>query len=131
MKNKYAALFLGWLVPGLGHFYAGRRQKAAVFFIAIMASTAAGLVFGGFRNVYFRLDHYQFYAEIGNGFLTLFASSVMGLIHARPIESMTDGGALAGIVPIADLYLMIAGLLNFVVAANAFDTVAQEARRQQ
>jgi hypothetical protein len=129
MKSKVLALFLGWLVPGVGHLYAGKRQKAVIFFVAIMAAAFLGLVLGSGRNVYFRLNHYQFYAEIGNGLFTVVASVWMFVRQAQPIESTASAGALAGIVPIADLYLMVAGLLNAIVAANAFDTVAAEARR--
>lgn len=127
-KSKYTALFLGWLVPGLGHSYAGKTWQAGVFFVALYASAIAGLWMGGFRNVYFMPDHYQFYAEIGNGFLTLAVSLVMRLAHVSPTEATAHGATLAGSLPIADLYLMVAGLLNFVVAANAFDAVARENR---
>jgi TM2 domain-containing membrane protein YozV len=124
MKSKYTALILGWLVPGLGHFYAGKRQKGIVFLVAIMASAITGLAIGNFRNVYFAADHYQFYAEIGNGLFTLAGSFLMKVSRTAPIESAANAAFLAGIAPIGDLYLMVAGLLNFIVAANAFDVVA-------
>jgi len=128
MKSKYIALLLGWLVPGLGHFYAGKRKKGAIFFAAIMASAAVGLALGAFRNCYFEVEHYQIYAEAGNGLVTLAASAAMWILRAQPIEVTATAGDLAGIVPIADLYLMVAGLLNYIVAANAFDIVAGELR---
>lgn len=121
MRKKLLALLLGWLVPGLGHLYAGRRWKALVFFTVITASAFAGLAMGEFRNVYFSPGHYQFYAEVGNGLFTLGASLVMRLGDFAPIESTAHGAMLGGKLPIADLYLMLAGLLNFIIAANAFD----------
>ncbi len=130
MKNKYTALLLGWLVPGFGHAYLGLWWKACVFFVAITASAAAGLALGYGRNVYFVADHYQFYAEIGNGLFTLLASAVMRIGHFPAIETTAHGGLLAGRLPIADLYLMVAGLLNLVIAANAFDTAARQNRAQ-
>lgn len=129
MKSKYIALLLGWLVPGLGHYYAGKERKAAIFFVAIMASTIAGFVLGGFRSVYFQPDHYQFYAEVGNGLFTVGVSFFMQILHLRPIEATASAASLAGPVAIADLYLMVAGLLNMVVAANAFDVVAAQSRQ--
>ncbi len=131
MKNKYAALVLGWLVPGLGHLYAGRRWKAAVFFLTIMSSAAVGWSLGSFRNVYFTPDHYQFYAEVGNGLFTLGASAGMHIAGSAPIEATASAAYLAGTSPTADLYLMLAGLLNFIVAANAFDTAAGEGGRRR
>ena len=124
VKNKYTALFLGWLVPGLGHIYAGKRWKGAVIFSVIMAASLVGLAMGRFRSVYFAAAHYQFYAEIGNGLFTIVAALVMKATGAVAIEHTARGGYLAGTLPIADLYLMVAGLLNFVAAANAFDLAA-------
>ncbi len=126
MKNKYVALLLGWLVPGLGHCYAGVKWKGAVLFLVITASSCTGLAMGRFRNVYFEPDYYQFYAQIGNGLFTLAIATAARLSSITPIERTASGAYLAGTLPIADLYLMIAGLLNFVAAANAFDLVAHE-----
>lgn len=123
-KNKYAALFLGWLIPGLGHVYAGKRWAGVVIFVAITAASFTGLALGHFRNVYFATDHWPFLAEVGNGLFVLVTSAAAKITSTVPIERTTDGGYLAHILPIADLYLMVAGLLNFVTAANAFDLVA-------
>ncbi len=124
MKSRFAALFLGWLFPGLGHFYAGVKWKGVVFALVICACALVGWAMGDFRNVYFQTGHYQFYAEVGNGFFTLAVSLFMHGAGAAPIESTSSAAALASRLPIADLYLMLAGLLNAIVAANAFDTVA-------
>jgi len=128
MKSKYFALLLGWLVPGLGHLYTGRRWKAALFFGVITVSALAGLVMGDFRNVYFSARHYQLYAEMGNGLFTLLAGTVFAASGAAPVEHTASGSFLANVLPIADLYLMVAGLLNLVVAANAFDSAARDNR---
>ncbi len=131
MKNKYVALFLGWLVPGLGHLYIGKRWKAAVFFTALMGAAWAGLAMGHFRNVYFAARHYQQYAEIGNGLFTIVAGLAMRLAQTVPVEETGRGAYLAGTLPIADLYLMVAGLLNYVVAANAFDEAGRPAETKK
>jgi len=128
MKSKYMALFLGWLVPGMGHIYAGKRQKGIIFFVAIAGAAVTGIALGRFRNVYFAPDHYQFYAEVGNGLFTLLASLAMAVTRRAPAETVMSAAQLADTVPVADLYCMIAGLLNFVVAANAFDAAAAESR---
>lgn len=130
MQSKFAALVLGWLIPGAGHFYAGRKLKGFIFFSTITAAAGFGLVLGDYRNVYFQPDHYQFYAEVGNGFFTLVTSAIVRLMHVAPAEAVASAGVQAGVLPVADLYCMIAGLLNFIVAANAFDAVAAVARRQ-
>ncbi len=87
-----------------------------------------GLALGGWRNVYFTPTHFQFYAEIGNGLFTLAACIAMKVTGTAPIEATASAADLAGRMPIADLYLMVAGLLNFVVAANAYDVAAEDAK---
>jgi len=124
MKNKYVALFFGWLVPGLGHIYAGQKWKGLVLFAVLTASSLAGLAMGRFRNVYFEPNHYQFYAEVGNGLFTIVVSLAARVSGSVPVERTASGAFLAGTLSVADLYLMVAGLLNFVAAANAFDVAA-------
>lgn len=131
MKNKYIALLCGWLVPGLGHVYAGKKWKGVVLFSVLMASSFIGLALGRFSNVYFAPSHYQFYAEVGNGLFTIVTSLAARMFHAVPIEQAARGAYLADKLPVADLYLMIAGLLNFVAAANAFDIVAHSKADQE
>ncbi|MCB9894183.1 MAG: hypothetical protein H6839_07035 [Planctomycetes bacterium] len=42
--NIWFALLLGWLVPGLGHFYARRRLHGLFYFVTIAGLYGAGLV---------------------------------------------------------------------------------------
>jgi hypothetical protein len=43
LKDPALAAFLGWLVPGWGHWYQGRRAKAVLFFVSIMGIFSYGL----------------------------------------------------------------------------------------
>ena len=43
LKDPGLAAFLAWLVPGLGHWYQGRRAKAALYFVCIIGLFAYGL----------------------------------------------------------------------------------------
>ncbi|MBI1899772.1 MAG: hypothetical protein HYS13_01500 [Planctomycetia bacterium] len=52
LKDRRIAAFLAWLVPGLGHFYQGRRFKAIVFFVCIFGTYSYGLALGEGRVVY-------------------------------------------------------------------------------
>ncbi len=58
LKNPVVAGLLAWLVPGLGHFYQGRRAKAVLFFCCIVPTFVVGCVLGSHaetgyaRNVY-------------------------------------------------------------------------------
>jgi len=46
LKNPFLAAFLAWLVPGLGHWYQGRREKAVLFFVCIMSVFLFGCYLG-------------------------------------------------------------------------------------
>lgn len=46
LKNPYLAAFLAWCVPGLGHWYQGRKFKAAVFGSCILGVFLLGAYLG-------------------------------------------------------------------------------------
>lgn len=52
LKDPWLAGFLAWLVPGLGHWYQGRKSKAALFFVCIFGTFLYGLYLGEGRVVY-------------------------------------------------------------------------------
>lgn len=52
LKNRGLAALLAFLVPGLGHFYQGRRGKGALYLVCILGLYLFGFVLGGGRNVY-------------------------------------------------------------------------------
>lgn len=52
LKDPALAAFLAWLVPGLGHFYQGRRAKGALFSICVLVTFFHGLYLGGGKVVY-------------------------------------------------------------------------------
>jgi hypothetical protein len=43
LKDPTLAAVLAWLIPGLGHWYQGRRAKAVLFFVCIMGLFSYGL----------------------------------------------------------------------------------------
>jgi hypothetical protein len=46
LKDPALAAFLAWLIPGLGHWYQGRRAKAVLYFVCIMGVFVYGLYLG-------------------------------------------------------------------------------------
>jgi hypothetical protein len=91
LKDPALAAFLAWLVPGLGHWYQGRRAKAVLFFVCIMGIFSYGVYLGsksevkdaagntlkiGYgRSVYFAWNEEEwrvhFFCQIGVGLPTL------------------------------------------------------------
>ena len=52
LKNRYFASVLAFLVPGAGHYYQGRRNKAYLFAVCILSLFFLGLFVGESRVVY-------------------------------------------------------------------------------
>ena len=50
LKNPLLAAILAWLVPGLGHWYQGRKEKAILFFVCIMSVFLFGCYLGSDRE---------------------------------------------------------------------------------
>jgi hypothetical protein len=107
-------LIAGWLVPGLGHLLQKKYWRALVFFAAISAMALMGLYMGG-RIYPFQTENpltiLAFFADLGN-FLVYVLSRYVGFGQGT-LERMTFEFGTA--------YIAGAGLLNYLVALDAFD----------
>ena len=115
MKLKaFLFMVLGWIIPGLGHVSQKKYARGAVFFVSIFAMTGLGLIMGG--KVYpFQTENpltiLAFFADIGNGLfyvLSRFLAIGPGFLERMTFEFGTA-------------YIAGAGLLNFLVALDAYD----------
>ena len=66
LKNPVLAAVLAWLVPGLGHWYQGRRAKSVLFFVCIVGLFFYGVYLGGDSKTYAAASVYPYY-ENSNG----------------------------------------------------------------
>jgi hypothetical protein len=115
MKFKAVVfMILGWFIPGLGHAVQKKYVRAVLFFGSVFAMTAMGLAMGG-RVYPFQTDNpltiLAFFADIGNGLfysLARFLSWGPGELERATFEFGTA-------------YIAGAGLLNFLVALDAYD----------
>ncbi len=112
--NPYAIFILAWLVPGLGHLLQKKNLKAVVFFCGIVSLLAMGLLMKGRfydTSVLHPLLLLGFLGDLGNGLFYL----IIRLAHlaAGDIKAVTYHYGTA--------YMAAAGLLNYLVALNAFD----------
>lgn len=108
---------LGWFVPGLGHVAQRKYARGAVFFVSVFAMTGLGLVMGG--KVYpFQTENpltiLAFFADIGNGLF--YALSRLLTIGPGALERTTFEFGTA--------YIAGAGLLNYLIALDAYDIAA-------
>lgn len=106
--------FAAWALPGAGHLWLGRRQKAFVFMLILPLMFAVGLLLQG------RI----FPFEVGEPLVALAAVANMGLglpwLAAR-VAGAGTGTVTAVTYEYGNCFLIVAGLLNFLVILDAFD----------
>ncbi|MCR4408874.1 MAG: hypothetical protein QHH43_01885 [Candidatus Saccharicenans sp.] len=113
-KKAVTAIILAWLVPGLGHLYLRRYWRGLAFLVAIALMSLMGLVMGG--KIYplqadNPLTFLAFLSDLGNGLLYILSRFLpVGLGELERLSFEFGTAYLAG-----------AGLLNYLVALDAWD----------
>jgi hypothetical protein len=103
-----------WAVPGVGHLWMGRRQKAVVFMLAIPAMFLLGLFLHG------RIFPFDFSEPL----VGLAAIADLGIGVPWLIAKLLEAGGgtvTAATYEYGNCYLIVAGLLNLLVILDAFD----------
>jgi hypothetical protein len=105
---------LAWALPGAAHIWLGRRQKGIVFLVVLSLMFGIGLV----------LEGRIFPFELSEPLVALAAIADMGMGIPWLLTRMMGAGA--GLVTAAtfeygNTFLIVAGLLNFLVMLDAFD----------
>jgi hypothetical protein len=126
LKNPYLAALLALLVPGLGHLYQRRFAKGALFFVLISLLFWAGISLGSYRTIYFRWDAEEWRPEsFAHFFVGVYAWP--GLIppaevdRAKWLEEIEIAHRRGRDMELARIFTVVAGLLNLLVIADAFD----------
>jgi len=115
MKIKAViSLILGWMMPGLGHVIQKRYIRGLIFFSCIAAMSGLGLLMGG-RIYAFQTENpltiLAFFSDLGIGFLYFLSKMLaFGLGDLKTVTFEFGTAYIAG-----------AGLLNYLVALDAFD----------
>ena len=148
MRNPLKAAFLAWLVPGLGHYYQGRKGKAFLYAFCILGLYFFGLLMGEGKIVYWRwvnpfqnpekfCVHYlgQFFVGLAalpaliQGTLLHFGyNPIFGGILAEPSQVVLNGlhPRLGKLVEIGTIYTTVAGLLNILAVYDAYEGPAYQ-----
>ncbi len=152
-EARYLAAFLAWLVPGLGHWYQGRKGKAILYAVCILSLFFFGMFLGEGQNVFFRwANPRQDPENFRFSYLCQFwvgLPSLPGLIQAtlksyglepilwgfqaEPSQKQLFGvhPRLGPLVEIGWVYTVIAGLLNVLAILDAFDGPAHREQSQK
>lgn len=103
-----------WAVPGAGHLWMGRRQKGIVFLLALPLMFLTGLLLHG------RI----FPFELSDPLVALAAVANVGAGAPWLVARMVEAGAgtvTAATYEYGNCFLIVAGLLNFLVILDAYD----------
>jgi hypothetical protein len=121
-RSTAVAMVLAWLVPGLGHYYLGRRKTAVAFFALVTVTFFAGLSFQG------RL----YGIEDGQPLTILATFAVYGAgvlnLAARALSENPAGQILAPTYEYGCAYLLTAGLMNLLLVLDSHDLAAGKKR---
>jgi hypothetical protein len=112
--TAYLICAAAWLIPGLGHFWLGRRQKGLIFLVSLTLMFAFGLWLQGAL----------FPFQIAEPLVALGALADLGIGLAYIIARASGAGA-GNVVAITyeygNTFMIVAGLLNMLVVLDAFD----------
>jgi len=114
MKREHILFVCAWFVPGLGHLLQKRYARAAIFFTALTLLVVFGVVMQG--KLY---EAGQFHPLLLLGFLGNLGSGVLYLLVK--LMGYGQGSIFAATYHYGTTYLVTAGLLNYLIALNAFD----------
>jgi hypothetical protein len=117
LSKAWLLAFVGWLLPGLGHLGQGRILRGFLGGATIVSVFLMGAFLGG---------HIYTFQDTGEGLLSIlfsFCNAGSGLLY---LSSRMSGFALNEQPALAtseygNVFLMAAGLLNFILALDAFD----------
>jgi hypothetical protein len=106
------APIVGWLIPGAGHILLKRYVRGGLLFVSVLAVFFVGLGMNG--RIYQPnggdiLDILGFVGDVGAGAL-YFLARIMDWGTAMAANAAADYGKT---------FLIVAGLLNFIAAADA------------
>lgn len=124
-RNAWLIGFVGWLVPGGGHLLQGRWQRGLWQGIAVTLMFLTGLQLGGHlfpaavqdgQNFNLLLQLPALIADAGTGILySLCWLTSVGFVEHAQLATFEYGNT----------FLLVAGLLNYLVMLDAFDLAVE------
>lgn len=116
MKARTAiAMFLAYFVPGAGHFFLGRRRRAAAFFALVVGLFLIGLAVDGgiYTWVESKGEWIKRLATIG--------SMGSGLVYFLAAFTGPHGKVLSGTFEYGTMFTLSAGMMNLLLVIDSYD----------
>lgn len=127
-RAPFGLLIAAWLIPGLGHWFLGKRKRAVVFAVVISCAFATGLLLDGEIGTPKTQSPFSWlaaFACIGNGFLTIarlaWLNGVGGLLANLPYGLQGGGSPSAAGFAYGNTFLYTAGLMNLLAVLDVSD----------
>lgn len=112
--NIYLAAVLAWLIPGGGHFFLGRRTRALIYAVVILACATIGCALHG-----------NLYRVVPGQPLTILATfGAMGLGLPYFLLRMAlayQGDITAATFEYGTAFLLTAGVMNLLLVIDTWD----------
>lgn len=108
------AAALAWLIPGAGHFYLGRRGRAAAYAVIVLAMAVVGCWMEGRLDTIRDNDPLSIiatFASLGSGAIYLTLRFLLGY----------EGNVVAAGFEYGTTFLRTAGILNLLLVLDSFD----------
>jgi hypothetical protein len=132
-RVPFAVLAVAWLVPGLGHWILGKRNRAMVFAIVIVCAFVTGVLLNGELGAPKPQSPFSWlaaFACLGNGVLyfarMLWLNGLGGFLGSIPYELQGGGNPSAAGFAYGNTFLYTAGLMNLLTVLDASDIARGE-----
>jgi hypothetical protein len=134
-RKRVSRLLLAaaWLVPGLGHWLLGKRLRAAVFVLVVVASFVTGVMLEGELGTPKPGHPFSWlatFACLGNGLLYLarmvWLNGLSGALGGIPFGLSGGGDPTAAGFAYGNTFLYTAGLMNLLVVLDVADIARGE-----
>ena len=132
----FVACFLAWLLPGLGHFYLGKKVRAAVFFAVVVIMFALGVGSDGAASLIEQRQPLTFLATFDNlatgpidlidryltyGSIVYSLPGEEGDPRRRELVERLRAKVRSVTYEYGNTFLLTAGLMNILLILDAFD----------
>ena len=105
------AVFLAWLVPGLGHWVQGRKLRGGIIFLVLMTLLGLATVLSQGVNLDRELHFYYWSGQFMVGSPAILLEGLFGIGRLREEIEYADAGLVFG---------CLAGLLNILAMMDAY-----------
>jgi hypothetical protein len=130
LRSPFLVIFVGWLIPGAGHFLLGRRGRAALIFASVVLAFTLGVLM---RGPLFQPPFLQSNASAADvlsrliqwgGFIGDLCAGLPYLLASWLGYAPPD---VAGHVPdYGSKFIVAAGLLNILAIVDAYEITTRQ-----